>query len=425
MITKDEIVRPDDVSLLLFLTLLNFVNYVDRNLIGSFANWIVPELDLSNTEFALISGVLFIFVYAIGGVLMGTIADRVNRMKFIAFGVAIWSFLTAVSGAARGFYSLAIPRMLVGVGESVLAPSALSTIGDRFPNEWQGFAVGVFGMAVPLGLGGSLFIVAYLEPLFGWRGCFYLMGLFGLVLALIAYFVRETPRTNKNHSSDLHISVPVIVATIFTLLKGSKVLSLTLAGSMIFGLLIGATVFDQLWFVQERGFDRNEIAGITAWLAIAGGLVGNFFGGLGGDLFMRKTGLGRPFFLALVMLCLAPLILAYRLVDPNSIWFLTGIFAIFFQMACFYAPVFATIQEIVPSNQRGLIFGFIVLMIQVAGVAIGITSGGILIDWFSHQGYSGPYTIVLVIYTCISFFAIPIFALAGWYFRDEHLKSKR
>ena len=141
MITKNEAVRPHDVSLLLFLTLLNFVNYVDRNLIGSFSNWIVPELDLSNTEFALISGVLFIFVYAIGGVLMGTIADRVNRMKFIAFGVAIWSFLTAVSGAARGFYSLAIPRMLVGVGESVLAPSALSTIGDRFPNEWQGFAV--------------------------------------------------------------------------------------------------------------------------------------------------------------------------------------------------------------------------------------------------------------------------------------------
>ncbi len=423
MITKNEAVRPHDVSLLLFLTLLNFVNYVDRNLIGSFSNWIVPELDLSNTEFALISGVLFIFVYAIGGVLMGTIADRVNRMKFIAFGVAIWSFLTAVSGAARGFYSLAIPRMLVGVGESVLAPSALSTIGDRFPNEWQGFAVGVFGMAVPLGLGGSLFIVAYLEPLFGWRGCFYLMGLFGMVLALIAYFVRETPRTNKNHSSDLQISVPVIVATIFALLRGSKVLSLTLAGSMVFGLLIGATVFDQLWFVQERGFDRNEIAGITAWLAIAGGLIGNFFGGLGGDLFMRKTGLGRPFFLALVMLCLAPLILAYRLVDPNSIWFLIGIFATFFQMACFYAPVFATIQEIVPSNQRGLIFGFIVLMIQVAGVAIGITSGGILIDWFSHQGFSGPYTIVLVIYTCISFFAIPIFALAGWYFRDEHLKS--
>jgi len=423
LITKNEAVRPHDVSLLLFLTLLNFVNYVDRNLIGSFSNWIVPELDLSNTEFALISGVLFIFVYAIGGVLMGTIADRVNRMKFIAFGVAIWSFLTAVSGAARGFYSLAIPRMLVGVGESVLAPSALSTIGDRFPNEWQGFAVGVFGMAVPLGLGGSLFIVAYLEPLFGWRGCFYLMGLFGMVLALIAYFVRETPRTNKNHSSDLQISVPVIVATIFALLRGSKVLSLTLAGSMVFGLLIGATVFDQLWFVQERGFDRNEIAGITAWLAIAGGLIGNFFGGLGGDLFMRKTGLGRPFFLALVMLCLAPLILAYRLVDPNSIWFLIGIFATFFQMACFYAPVFATIQEIVPSNQRGLIFGFIVLMIQVAGVAIGITSGGILIDWFSHQGFSGPYTIVLVIYTCISFFAIPIFALAGWYFRDEHLKS--
>ena len=414
--TEDDAIKPHDFSLLLFLTLLNFVNYVDRYLIGSFANWIVPELELSNTEFGLISGILFIFVYAAGGVFMGTIADRVNRMRFIALGVGFWSILTAVSGAARGFYSLAIPRMLVGVGESVLAPSALSTIGDRFPSKWQGFAVGVFGMGVPLGAGGSLFVVAYLEPLFGWRGCFYLMGFIGVFLAIIAYIVPETSRKEIRHSKDLNISITELFTTILGLLGKSKVLSLTLAGSMVFGLLMGATTFEQLWFVEERGFDRNEIAGITAWMAISGGLVGNFFGG---DLFMRKTGSGRPLFFALVMLLLAPLLLVYRLIDPSSIWFSIGIFTTFFQMACFYAPAFATVQEIVPANQRGLTFGFVVLMIQIAGVAIGVTTGGILIDWLTAEGYTNPYTIVLTAYTCISFTAIPIFAAAGVSFARE------
>ena len=419
MNNKNNAVDSNDFLLLIFLTLLNCINYVDRNLIPSFANWIVPELELSNTEFGLISGLLFIFVYAVGGVFMGTIADRVNRMRFIALGVGVWSALTAVSGAARGFYSLAIPRMFVGVGESVLAPSALSTIGDRFPSQWQGFAVGVFGMGVPLGVGGSLFIVAYLEPLFGWRGCFYMMGFIGVLLAIIAYFIPETPRRGIGHTADLNISILKLFTTIVGLLRGSKVLSLTLAGSMVFGLMMGAFTFEQLWFVEERGFDRNEIAAVTAWMAIFGGLVGNFFGGLGGDVFKRKTDMGRPLFLALVMLLLAPLLLTYRLVDPSSIWFSLGIFTTFFQMACFYAPAFATVQEIVPASQRGLTFGFVVLMIQVAGVAIGVTSGGILIDWFSSQGYNNPYTIVLTAYTCISFAAIPLFAMAGWYLKGE------
>ena len=422
MKTEHNAVCSNDFFLLMFLTLLNCINYVDRNLIPSFSNWIVPELELSNTQFGLISGILFIFVYAVGGVFMGTIADRVNRMKFIALGVAIWSAVTAVSGAARGFYSLAVPRMLVGVGESVLAPSALSTLGDRFPSQWQGFAVGVFGMGVPLGLGGSLFIVAYLEPLFGWRGCFYLMGFIGVILAITAYLIPESPRRDNRYTRDLNISIAKLVTTIIGLLRGSKVLSLTVAGSMVFGLMMGATTFEQLWFVEERGFDRNEIAAVTAWMAISGGLVGNFFGGFGGDLFMRKTNLGRPLFLALVMTLLAPLLLTYRLVDPSSIWFYFGIFATFFQMACFYAPAFATIQEIVPASQRGLTFGFVVLMIQVAGVAIGVTSGGIFIDWFSSRGYNNPYTIVLTAYTCVSFIAIPMFVFAGLAFAQERNK---
>ena len=423
MTNKNDAVRSRDFSLLIFLTLLNCINYVDRNLIPSFANWIVPELELSNTEFGLISGVLFIFVYAVGGVIMSAIADSVNRMKFIALGVGVWSILTAVSGAARGFASLAVPRMLVGVGESVLAPSALSTIGDRFPKQWQGFALGVFGMGVPLGAGGSLFTVAYLEPLFGWRGCFYLMGFVGVLLAIVAYIIPETPRKEIRYTRDLNISITELFGTIVRLLRGSKVLCLTLAGSMVFGLLMGANTFEQLWFVEERGFDRNEIAAITAWMAISGGLIGNFFGGFGGDLFMRKTDLGRPFFLALIMLLLSPLLLAYRLVDTSSIWFSIGIFTTFFQMACFYAPAFATVQEIVPANQRGLIFGFVVLMIQVAGVAIGVTTGGILIDWFSAAGYTNPYTIVLITYTGISLIAIPIFAMAGWYLKGEKLRD--
>ena len=174
-VNQNEQVQARDIAFLLFLTFLNVINYIDRQLIGVFANWIVPELNLSNFEFGLITGPIFIFFYAVMGLFMGIIADRVNRTRLIAFGLGLWSFLTVLSGAAKGFLSLALPRMFIGVGESTLAPAAISLLGDRFPAKWQGFVVGIFGMGVSIGLGLSLLIVAYLEPILGWRGCFYLL----------------------------------------------------------------------------------------------------------------------------------------------------------------------------------------------------------------------------------------------------------
>ena len=138
-------VRGRDVGFLLFLTFLNVINYIDRQLLAGFANWIVPELELSNTQFGLLTGLIFIFFYAIMGLFMGALADRVNRTRLIAFGLGLWSILTAVSGAARGFVSLAVPRMFIGVGESILTPASISLIGDRFPARWRGLAVGVSG----------------------------------------------------------------------------------------------------------------------------------------------------------------------------------------------------------------------------------------------------------------------------------------
>ena len=65
---------------------------------------------------------------------MGTFADQCHRTKLIAMGVAAWSFLTAVSGMAKGFVSLAIPRMFIGVGESILTPTSMSLLSDCFPS---------------------------------------------------------------------------------------------------------------------------------------------------------------------------------------------------------------------------------------------------------------------------------------------------
>ena len=268
MSANEESASARDFGFLLFLTLLNVMNFVDRQLLASFGNWIKPDLQLSNTEFGILTGLAFLLFYSVGGLFMGALADKYNRTRLIAIGLAFWSILTALSGAARGFVSMLIPRMLIGVGESMMTPTAMSLLSDRFPARQLGFASGFYYMGVPVGVAASLFVVAYLEPLLGWRGCFYLLGGIGVFLALIiVVFLKEPKRKQivETSTEETRVSFKEILFTLVNALKNSPALLMTIGGGVAFHFILGAATFEQLWFVEERGFDRSEIAEITGW----------------------------------------------------------------------------------------------------------------------------------------------------------------
>jgi MFS family permease len=414
-------VRSRDYALLGFLTLLNVLNFVDRQLLASFANFIVPDLGLSNTQFGLLTGFAFIIFYAVMGLFMGALADTVNRPRLISAGLALWSVLTAASGAARGFVSLALPRMFIGIGESALTPSSMSLLADRFPASRLGFASGVYYMGVPVGVGVSLLIAGYLGPAIGWRACFYLLGGIGVVLALVMLSVRETRDTSQGAGSStspggsLRELVPIMIGA----LRSSPALGLTIAGGVCFHFVLGAAAFDQLWYVQERGFDRAFIAQATGWVGMVAGILGNLFGGWAGDWWQRRTGQGRPMFLFWLGLTLAPVNVAYRLVSPDSAWFWIGVFVGFFGLGAFYGPTFATVQELVPPRIRATVVAFYILMLNFVGLGFGITGGGWLIDRLLEQGVAEPYTKTLLVFTFFSMLATPFFFFAGRRFHAD------
>jgi MFS family permease len=398
-----------------FLTILNVMNFVDRQLLASFANFIVPDLGLTNTQFGLLTGLFFLFFYSAAGLFMGALADTTNRTRLIAIGLAAWSALTAASGAARGFVSMAIPRMFIGVGESIMTPTSMSLLADRFPGHRLGFASGFYYMGVPIGVGASLLVVGYLGPAIGWRNCFYLLGGLGILFAIAMWFMPETKRKylTAEAADAPKQSFREISTTLITALKASPALVMTIGGGVAFHFILGAATFDQLWYVEERGFERAEIAQITGWIGITAGLLGNLFGGLGGDWFLRRTGIGRPMFLFWIMLFLAPVNIAYRLVDPASMWFWVGVFVGFFQLGCFYGPTFSTVQELVPPQIRATVVALYILLLNMAGVAVGVSAAGIYVDWLIAEGSDQPYTSALLWFTVISFSAIPLFYLAG------------
>lgn len=426
---KQESVQPGSMGFLMFLTLLNIMNMVDRQLLASFANYIVPDLQLTNTQFGLLTGLVFLFFYCTMGLFMGMLADTTNRTRLIAIGLALWSALTALSGAARGFVSLAIPRMFIGVGESIMTPSAMSLLADRFPASRLGFASGVYYIGAPVGAGLSLLVAGYLGPVLGWRNCFYLLGGIGIALSLIMFRIKETPRRNL-HAQDDEPAAPLnlieVARTATKTIKQSPALMLTISGGMFFHLVLGAAAFEQLWFVQERGFEIAEIAQMTGWIAIVGGVLGTLFGGYGSDWFSRKTGLGRPVFLCIILVLLSPFLIALRLAAGDSIWIPLGLFFGIFQIGAFYGPTFATVQELVPATVRSTVVAFYILLMNLVGVGLGVTLGGVAIDAMIAQGISEPYSKTLLVFTLLSFLAIPCFLFAGLRFaRDKERLYER
>ena len=209
---------------------------------------------------------------------MGVLADMVNRPKLIAFGVALWSVFTALTGVAKGFVSMAIPRMFIGVGESILTPTSMSLLSDTFPSKRMGFAAGFYYMGVPIGVGVSLLIAGYLGESLGWRNCFILLGLIGLILGLCALLFKDRERKyNKSSDKVNQLSKETTINIVNTLIKAlqtSSALRFTILAGVFYHIVLGASGFEQLWLVQERGYERSEIAQLVGWIGVFSGLYG-------------------------------------------------------------------------------------------------------------------------------------------------------
>ena len=409
--------------LLFFLTLLNMLNFVDRQLIASFANFIVPDLGLTDTQFGFLTSLAFIFFYSVMGLFMGVLADMVNRPKLIAFGVVLWSAFTALTGNAKGFVTMAIPRMFIGVGESILTPTSMSLLSDSFPEKRMGFAAGFYYMGVPIGVGMSLLIAGYLGESLGWRNCFYLLGGIGLLLGLSTLLFKERPRKSSQNQEEKpslsYISTIKIVYTLLEALKTSSALRFTILAGVLYHVVLGAAVFEQLWYVQERGFERSEIAQITGWIGVVAGMAGNLFGGVVSDWWQEKTNQGRPMFLFWLALITFPIFIYYRFAEPNTVIFWIGVVLGFFQLGCFFGPTFSVVQELVPSNIRATVVAFYILTLNLIGLTLGSLGGGLCVDYLKGINYSEPYTWTLIIFTFISAASIPCYYLAGKRYKED------
>ncbi len=404
--------------------MLNVINFVDRQFISSFAPFLKSDLGLSDTEIGLLTGIVFIFFYTVAGLFVGTLADRYNRTKIIGIGVILWSAFTAISGFAKNFFALAAPRLFIGVGESTITPTTMSILSDRYEQKRLGFAAGFYYLGVPVGVGISLLIAGYLEPMIGWRGCFYLLGVIGLLLGFLMLFVKDSPRKNISNKPESKTFFEII-SLLYKALSTSKSLVLTIIAGTLYHIVLGAAQFEVIWAVADKGFNPNTFGQINGWIFVVFGVLGSLFGGIASDWTLKTYNLPRTWFLLILTILLLPLAFT-RYLETDNILFWVGICSSAFSLGCFYGPIFAVIQELVPSSIKGTVVAFNLLCLNLLGIAIGSIVFGIMADYAVAQGYEDPYTNLLVGFS-LMFLILgpPLYYFAGKYYQSDKKKLNK
>lgn len=399
------------------LTLINVVNFVDRQLVTSLQ---VPlkadtSLQLDDLKITLLAGYAFAIVYSLAGLYLGTIADRWHRPRLIAVGLFVWSAMTAATGWAETFWQFAVARVLVAIGEATLTPAAVAMLGDVFEPKRRALASGLYYLGIPIGAGLSLIVAAVIEPIpgFGWRGCYLVLGAVGIVLVGCVAMVQDPPRGGTESAATTSrpaALTPTLfqqLGEVFATLSRSPTLVMTMIGALLINIGVGATWLDPSWLVSERGFDKSQAVLFLGVIFLFGGSLGNFLGGWLGDWFQRYWSGGRLIALVCVQLAIAPFGIAFRFIAPDSFLFPVGCFVGSIFVTMMYGPVLATVQELTPLKNRATMIAFLLLLLNIAGASLGAVIAAQL------SKHLGSYTWGIFLTGQISLLAIPVLLWAA------------
>jgi MFS family permease len=412
--------------LLAFLTLLNIVNFVDRQLITSLQVPIREELGLTPLQITVLAGYAFAVIYAIAGLLLGTVADRWHRPRLIALGLFVWSALTAASGLAQNFWQLGAARFFIGIGEATLTPAAIAMLADVFPPRRRALASGLYYLGIPIGAGLSLIVASLVGPIpaigwpgTSWRYCFLALGLVGVALVAALLLIKdpargasETQIAGRGDSEATH-SLPQMLGNALVTLRRSPALVLTMVSGVLINVSVGSTWLDPSWLVRERGYDHSRAALLLGVCFLIGGSLGNLVGGWLGDVFHKRWSGGRLVALVILQIVVWPFGIAFRLLPPDSPMFPVGALASAMSVTILYGPIYASVQELTPLRIRATMVAVLIVGLMLLGASLGGPLAAYLAEQFAAAGFTQPLTAGIFITGQVGLLAIPLLLVAA------------
>jgi predicted MFS family arabinose efflux permease len=342
---------------LIFLSLINLLNYFDRLVIIPMFPYLKVEFGVSDFKLGLLVSV-FILIHSLSALPFGYWSDRGPRQKIMAGGVFFWSGATLLSGLAFSFKALLSARALVGIGEGAYAPAGTAMISETFPREFRARVQSIFNLGMLVG--GTLGLAAggILAERIGWRRSFFLVGVPGFVLALLIYRLRTPaafPAEEKPAAWGI-LKIPPYNA----LLAGGAFAAFAASSFITWGAEFG---------IRYYGLSVAEAATWLGGLVLAGSASGVVFGGYVADRLQERWPWGRALTIAATLLLATPFLFFAITTDARNVMF-GCIFAASFFMTCYHGPATAVIHDLTPVRAHSFAFALYLFVIHLLGDTI-------------------------------------------------------
>jgi predicted MFS family arabinose efflux permease len=366
------------------LTATYVSNFVDRQVINVLASYIIEDLQISDGQFGMLSGLAFACIYTTLGIPIARWADIGNRRNIIAISVGIWSVMTAACGAAQNFTQLFLARFGVGIGEAGGSPPAHSIVSDIFPAAQRATALSVYSLGVYGGILVGTIGGAYLVRFFDWRTAFVVVAIPGIFLALLVRFViKEPPRGMAEKRSDM--APPGFFKVMGFLWERKSFRHLAFACALHAFVTYGIGNFMPLFLGRVHGMPILDVGWYYGLIAGIGGLAGTFFGGWMSDRMSNKTGdktwyVWIPFISTVLAI---PFALITFLVMPNGITAaFSYLFPVFFG-GWYLAPCLASTHFLVGLRMRAMGSAVMLFVLNLIGLGLGPMLTGYVSDWLT------------------------------------------
>jgi len=348
------------------LTLLNYFNYMDRQVVYGMSDKISETFHLTQFRFGWLAFVNLI-VFALASAISGPIADRIGPRKVIFAGVVLWSLATIGSALSQSFEMLLVCRAVVGVGEGAFGPSANALLCAAAPPEKRGRALGIYNIGMAFGATSGLVLGNVLASKMDWHYVFWIAGGPSILLAVSAAFVATPARLARP---------PKLRAWSYLL---APTYLIALAGGILstFGAS-GLVVWSRKLLIEERHLSIAVGSIFMAGVGLVCGIGGVVAGGYFGDALTRRGGRGgHARAIGLSLIAAVPFGVASLLITHMATFMVLTAITVFL-LSVYNGPAAAVVDELGPPSYAATLQSFTMFWVHVLGNApAGAIVGGI------------------------------------------------
>jgi MFS family permease len=362
------------------MTAVYTLNLVDRGLMMLLLQPIKEDLQLSDTQLGLLTGIAFGLFYATVGVLIARWADRGNRVTITSVSIGLWGLTVMACLLVTTYSQMVVARIAAAVGESGCKPPTYSLVGDYFPEaDERARAMAIYISGNSLSALVAYIAGGWLNERYGWRIAFFLAGTLGLLLAVVFKLTIVEPRLRNDSQCMTQRRSPPLMSVMAVLWQKQSLRYLTLALILLYTVALGLGPWQAAFMIRQHGMGTAELGVWLGLISGVSGVAGTLFGGYVASRFFADNERAQMRLSALAVATILPWFVAFLML-PQKHHALMALIPLMVVFVIFLGPTYALLHRLVADDMRATIMAAVMLLANLVGMGIGPQLVGILSD---------------------------------------------